>query len=67
MSKPPKQDISLTITVSETKEGKLRIQASIPSEAAGTVALVMVDTAIKVMQEMMREVGIPPETQGVVQ
>ncbi len=58
MSAPPKQPIALTITITESPEGKLGIAANIPGEASGTVALVMADAALEVMKEMMRLAGV---------
>lgn len=58
MSAPPKVPVVITITITETPEGKLGIQCSIPDGASGTVALTVASQALEFIQLMMREVGI---------
>jgi hypothetical protein len=59
--KPPVKDVEITFTITEDTEGKLGIKASIPDHAAGTIALVVAQAAIDVMQGMMKDAGVPKE------
>ena len=56
--KPPKKDCQITFTITETAEGKLSINFSIPDHAEGTVGLVLAQAAIDVMRGMMSDAGL---------
>lgn len=61
---PPKKEIAVSITVTETPEGKLNLVASIPDEAAGTIALQLAEIAMNAMKAAMWETtGQLPPTQ----
>lgn len=55
---PPKETVTITFAITETPTGKLDINLQVPDQAAGTVALVLADAAIKVMREMLKDVGL---------
>lgn len=52
--KPPAKDVSITITLTETTEGRLNISASIPVEAEGTIGLIVADIALAAIRDAMR-------------
>lgn len=67
--KAPTKDVEITITLTETAEGKLGIRTSIPDHAEGTVALLVADIAMAAMRDAMRETTgqNPPLEKGTVQ
>jgi hypothetical protein len=52
---PPKKDVHITITVSETADGKLSLFASVPDHATGTLALQLTDTIMEGAREILNK------------
>ena len=52
----PSQDVSITITITETTTGKLGIAASVPDHASGSVALLLAEKMLHFGRDAMNSV-----------